>query len=157
MDPESRGSEMLQSGVHFPAAKSSVASRANASSFPALTSAFNCWSHPLAWNSQNQSASCATSSGESWEMAASISSTLMPVSIDPAGGGYKPRPCRHRAGAKAGAGQGPRRAAGPKRGACAADFPTSGRGERARLQSCRKVGPQSHSPAALAAEASGRA
>jgi hypothetical protein len=40
--PEFRGSEMLQSGVHFPEEKSSLAWRAKRSSFPALTSACNC-------------------------------------------------------------------------------------------------------------------
>jgi hypothetical protein len=81
MQPERRGRRVLQIGVHFPSAKSCLASRANRSSLPALISASICSSQSLACNSENQSASCTCCSRGSWTMAASISSTLMRFSI----------------------------------------------------------------------------
>jgi hypothetical protein len=82
MGPESGRSKMLQSGLVLPAAKSRLASRTSSSSLPALASASSCSSHAAARNSANQSANCASYSGESCEMASSISFTFIDQSIN---------------------------------------------------------------------------
>jgi len=75
---------MPQRGVHFPDLKSSSARRARRSSFPASTSFSICSSHTEAWWRANQFANSAISSRESWAIAASISLTLILLSIDAA-------------------------------------------------------------------------